>query len=144
MDDHDRPLNTRGKHDAPEVGRMLREQSLVPDLIVTSSAKRARKTARIVAENCGYEAEVCETRTLYLASPQTYIEQLRNLADEPGRVMVVGHNPGLEGLVRVLTGQSETMPTAALAVVSLEVDRWSQLTGGQQGKLVHLWRPKDE
>lgn len=144
MDDHDRPLNDRGKRDAPHVGNVLHQRSLVPEIIIASTAKRARKTAKLVAANCGFSHELLLTRNLYLAGPQAYVEQLRGVADNVGRAMVVGHNPGLEQLVHALTGQTETLPTAALAVVQLPIESWSDLTGGQQGVLEDLWRPKDE
>ena len=70
--DHDRPLNGRGKRDAPRMGRLLRDENLVPDLIISSTAKRARKTAKLVAEASGYEGEIRLAETLYLAGPEAY------------------------------------------------------------------------
>ncbi|MFG0335704.1 MAG: SixA phosphatase family protein, partial [Maioricimonas sp. JB049] len=63
--DHDRPLNARGKRDAPRMGQWLLEQNLVPDRIVSSTARRARKTASRVASGCGYTAEIVHERALY-------------------------------------------------------------------------------
>lgn len=140
--DHDRPLNKRGRRDAPRMGQLLRDENLVPDLILTSSAERALATAEAVALACGYQGEVQVTRRLYHAAPETYIELLSHISDEHDRVMVVGHNPGMAELVEVLTGQSQRMPTAALAQVQFSVNGWSELTGGE-GRLVNLWRPKD-
>jgi phosphohistidine phosphatase len=141
--DHDRPLNERGKSDAPRVGRLLREEDLVPDLIVSSTAKRARKTAAKVAEGSGYGGEIQLSDELYLAPPKTYLGVLRQVADAHSRVMVVGHNPGLEELLTLLTGDESSLPTAALAYITLPIDRWSELNTGTRGHLVNLWTPKE-
>ena len=141
--DHDRPLNKRGKRDAPCMGKLLRTQGLVPDLIISSTAKRARSTAKIVARKSGYKEEVELTPRFYLASPSEYISVLTRLSDDYERVMVVGHNPGMEELVERLTGELEIMTTAALAQVLLSIDQWSQLDEETAGELAHLWRPKE-
>jgi phosphohistidine phosphatase len=140
--DHDRPLNERGRRDAPRIGQLVRDENLVPDLILTSSAERARATAEAVALASGYQGEVQVTRRLYHAAAETYLDLLSHVSDEHRRVMVVGHNPGMAELVEVLTGQSQRMPTAALAQVQFSVSGWSGLTGAE-GSLVNLWRPKE-
>lgn len=140
--DHDRPLNKRGKRDAPRVGELILQQGLVPDLIVSSTAKRARNTAKRVAKACGYTGEIQLTPQFYHAPAGIYIEILNNLLDDYSRVMVIGHNPGMEELVARLA-RSCTMPTAALANVSLPIIRWSELNGTTKGKLVNVWYPRD-
>jgi phosphohistidine phosphatase len=141
--DHDRPLNPRGKQDAPHAGRWLRDRDLTPDLIVTSSAERALATAEAVALASDYDREIAVTRAFYHAAPENYLELLAGLSDEYERVLVVGHNPGLEELVEQLSGRAETMVTAALAVVELPIDRWPDLDEATAGKLVEMWRPSD-
>ncbi len=141
--DHDRPLTERGKQDAPRMGQLLKEQGLVPDLIVSSTAKRARKTAKKVARTCGYVGEVRETDTLYLAPVAQYLELLRQLPDQQQRVLLVGHNPGLEDLVETLTGRCERLSTAALAQITFEIASWRELGATTRGQLVNLWRPKE-
>ncbi|MDE0296998.1 MAG: histidine phosphatase family protein [Candidatus Poribacteria bacterium] len=140
--DHDRPLNKRGKRDAPRVGELLLHQGLIPDLIVSSTAKRARSTAKRVAKACRYAGEIQLTSQFYHAPAGSYIEYLNHLPDEYSRVMVVGHNPGMEELVARL-GQNCTMPTAALANLSLPIDCWSELDGATEGRLVQVWYPRD-
>jgi phosphohistidine phosphatase len=142
--DHDRPLNSRGKREAPRVGQHLRAEGWVPDLIISSTAKRARKTAKLVSETSGYEGEVLLKDTLYLAGPEDYLEVLHAAPETCQSVMVVGHNPGLEELVEALTGEAETLPTAALAQIELPITRWQDLDEEIEGKLVSLWRPRDE
>lgn len=141
--DHDRPLKARGKRDAPRMGRLLREEALTPELIISSTAERALATAELAALACDYEGEIETTRDFYHAAPETYIERLRELPDAVGRVMVVGHNPGMEELVAELTGEEERFPTAALAQVALPIERWLQLDEATEGELVNLWRPKE-
>ena len=140
--DHDRPLNKRGKRDAPRMGKLLREQDLVPDRIISSTAKRARNTAKAVAKACQCEGKVELTSEFYHAGPGSYLAVLQNVPDDDQRVMVIGHNPGMEALVTHLTGRMETMPTAALAHVELPIDQWMELDYEVQGGLLDLWRPK--
>lgn len=140
--DHDRPLKKRGKRDATRVGLFLAEQELVPHLIISSTAKRARKTAKRVAKACVYEGEIVLERALYRSGPMGYIRVLQGLDDDYHRVLVIGHNPGFEVLLEVLTGETRWLPTAALAHVGLPVDRWAEVREYLGGDLVDLWTPK--
>lgn len=141
--DHDRPLTERGRKDAKRIGQLLLEQNLVPDQIISSTAKRARKTAAKVAKACGYAGEVELTKRLYLAFPLQIIGILREVVDDHATVLVVAHNPGLAELVRQLTGQPEPIPTATLAQVSVDIASWQNLSFSPGGRLVHVWRPKE-
>jgi phosphohistidine phosphatase len=141
--DHDRPLNERGQQDAPRIGRLLRDEGLTPDLIITSSAERALTTAELVALHSDYEASLQVTRALYHAGPESYLAQLRQVDEAHERVMVVGHNPGMEELVEELTGHYERMPTAALAHIALPISRWANCRPSISGNLLNLWRPKE-
>jgi len=142
LDDHDRPLNRRGKQSAPLMGALLQDEDLIPDLILSSSAVRAHTTALLVAKACTYKGDLEQTNKFYLAQPKTYIEVLRNVADKHTRVLVVGHNPGLEMLIEALTGETITMPTAALAHIELSLERWRDLALNTKCKLLNMWRPK--
>lgn len=141
--DHDRPLNDRGRRDAPRMGELIRTEELLPDLILTSTAVRAHTTARLVADAGGFEGSIESLRTLYHAAPEDFVRALRALPDSYERVLVVAHNPGLEELLDELTGEDEVLPTAALAQVALPVARWSQLRANGTGELVNLWRPRE-
>ena len=143
LSDHARPLNKRGKLDAPHMGKLLKEHDLVPDLIITSTAERALTTAELVALACDYDGELVTTSSFYHADPLTYLELLQGVDDTYKRVMIVGHNPGMEELVADLTGEMEHFTTANIAHVELPVTSWSQLNEDATGKLLHLWRPKD-
>lgn len=141
--DHDRPLNERGKRDAPRVGERLLAAGLAPEVILSSTAKRAKKTAEKVAAACGYEREVRYLSDLYLAPSSTYLAVLSRLDDDVARALVVGHNPGLEDLVCDLAGKELEFPTAALARFDFDIDTWRPLAAGPRGKLVELWIPRE-
>ncbi len=143
LDDHDRPLNQRGKRDAPRMGQLLRIQSLLPDVILCSTAKRARKTAEKLIESSGFSGS-CELHgDLYAAAPSDYIHSVSRLSDELQCAMVIGHNPGLEELLERLTGDYERLPTAALAQVELDIKSWRDVGKQSRGALVNVWRPRD-
>ena len=141
--DFDRPLNERGRSDAPRMGELLARQELLPDLIITSSAKRAATTAKSVAKAAGYEGEIRRSERLYLAEPGEYVVTAQHMDDSVNCLMLVGHHPGLEELVEWRSGQDERMPTAALACIRLPIDRWRDLKPDQKYELVNVWRPKE-
>ena len=141
--DHDRPINKRGKRTAALMGALLQAEDLVPDFILCSSAVRSHTTAILVAEACTYAGEIKQTRELYMAEPQDYVTILSQVNEKHARVLVVGHNPGLEALIEDLTGEAMTMPTAALAYIELSIESWRDLDMNTECKLVNVWRPKD-
>ncbi len=141
--DHDRPLNKRGKRDAPRMGRLMREEGLLPQLALSSTAKRARLTLDQALEAARHQCEVHLTPRLYLAGPEQIVEVLRGLPGQFERVLVVGHNPGLEELVGELTGEDVILPTAALAVVDCASQAWGELRLSGEAQLVRLWQPRE-
>lgn len=143
LSDHDRPLNGRGQYDAPRMGAWLKQQAMVPELIICSTAERALTTAELVSLACDFEGELRTTQDFYLAGPPTYIDILNELPDSYARVMVVGHNPGMEDLVSLLTDKDRPLTTANVAVVDLPIESWRELTLFCDGRLKHHWRPKD-
>jgi phosphohistidine phosphatase len=144
LDDYERPLSDRGNRDAPRVGQLLSERDLRPDVVISSSARRARKTAQKAIRASGLDVEIQLADELYLANPAAYVEQLKQLPDHPACVMMVGHNPGMEELLLGLTGRHEHFPTAALANIQLPIDRWSEVALNQDAHLVWLWKPREE
>ena len=143
LSDHERPLNERGLRDAPKMGQLLKAEGSVPQHIITSTAKRAMTTAEQVAFSSSYEGEIENESNFYHAVPDTYIEKCRFLDDEINVVMVVGHNPGMERLVKLLTGEPRVFTTANIAQIQLPIESWSELTLATQGALLNLWRPKE-
>lgn len=143
LPDHERPLNKRGQKAAPMMGKHLKAENLTPNLIVSSTAVRARSTAEAAALTSEFEGDIRLAPELYMAGPEAYVNVLRNADDQYDRVMVVGHCPGIEEFVERLTGEAVTMPTAAVAHITLPIDRWSELDGHTRGELLHVWRPKE-
>jgi phosphohistidine phosphatase len=141
--DFDRPLNQRGLETAPFIGNLMCEKDLRVDLILSSPARRARETTMLVREAAGFDAEIRYDERIYEASPITLLHILAETEDEFDAVLLVGHNPGLEGLIKILTGGGLSMPTAALAEIVLEIDFWSKIAA-DGGKLNFVVRPKDE
>jgi len=143
LSDFERPLNERGTKAAPFMGELMTRRGYSPAVVISSPAKRAATTAELVKESGGIEAEVRLDHRIYEASPNTLRTVVAELDDSYDSVMVVGHNPGMEGFVRYLSGRIEPMPTAALAVIELAVDSWKDLDA-DSGKIIEIIRPKDE
>lgn len=142
LDDHDRPLKGRGRRGAASIGHQLREADLLPDLVLSSTARRAHSTARRCLEASGAEAPLQVTRELYGGGAARHLDEIgRRAGDEIATVLVVGHNPDLEDLVATLTGEPVTLKTAFLAVISLDLDGWADLITAR-GRLTRLLRPQ--
>jgi phosphohistidine phosphatase len=143
LDDHERPLNERGRLDAPRMGALVRKKRLTPDVIISSDAVRARRTAEAVAKAARYAGEILLDPLLYLAGPEDIVTVLRTVHEKKVEtVMIAGHNPGFEELIAQLTGECVDVPTAALAQIVLPIVRWRDLDVSTRGKLEGFWRPK--
>jgi phosphohistidine phosphatase len=127
--DRDRPLNKRGKRDAPEMGRRLAARGGAPDLIVSSPAVRALTTARVIAEAVGYPAgEIVEDERVYMASVESLLGVIHGLDDDLDRIFLFGHNPGLTELVNHLADDEiENVPTCGVVEFRLVAERWRDL-----------------
>jgi phosphohistidine phosphatase len=125
------------------MGELVREYGLMPDVVISSDALRARLTAEAMAEAAHYAGEILLNQHLYMASPDDILLLLRGVRQNAETVMIVGHKPGLEDLVEQLTGERQDLPTAALAQVVLPIDRWQDLTSSTRGTLRGHWRPKE-
>jgi phosphohistidine phosphatase len=141
--DHDRPLKKRGRRDARRVGQLLVDEGLEPDLVLSSTAERARHTAELVAETCHLDDAVFLDESLYHAEAADIVRALGRVTDGTSIVLVIGHNPGLEELVTRLTNAEVTLPTAALAHVTLPIEDWRAAGAAPTGSLHHVWRPRD-
>ncbi|HZI17385.1 MAG TPA: histidine phosphatase family protein [Pyrinomonadaceae bacterium] len=140
--DFDRPLNERGLRAAPLVGRFLLRRKLRPDLVLSSPAERARRTAALVAEAAGLDAPVRYDERIYEAPAGRLVEVVSELEEAAEEVLLVGHNPGMEELIELLAGERQGMPTAALARVSLGVEKWSRVRAGTGRLELHV-RPRE-
>jgi phosphohistidine phosphatase len=111
--------------------------------MVTSTARRAHRTANLVADACGYDQDIHTTGDLYHASAAEWLSVVSELPDEAGRALLVGHNPGIEEMILLLGGEHHRMSTAALAQLELPIDNWFDVTLIPRADLVELWRPRD-
>ena len=143
LTDHDRPLNKRGKRDAPRMGEILRSEHLIPEAIISSTAARAHATAKAVAKASGYKGKIALNLSLYSAGPEAYLKVLHELSDHYKRVLVVGHNPGLEELLEMFTDETQLMPTCTLAHVKFSIDSWIELDYKTKGQLAGIWQSRD-
>ena len=146
--DFDRPLSKRGRRDAPRVGRFLARSGLTPDYVVASPALRARQTViAVCAELSIDEADVHWDERIYHAATGTLMDVLAESPADAQRVLIAGHNPGLESLVQTLCRHRvpmpddwKLMPTAALARLEVMVP-WAEL-GHRQARLLSLTRSR--
>ena len=143
LPDHERPLNKRGRRDAPLMGKFLQDRDLVPQRIISSTAARARQTAEALAESANYRGDIVYLEKLYMAEVEEYINTLHDLPDDLDRVLVIGHNPGMETLLQVISHRIESLPTAVVAHIDVPIDQWNQFNGQTTGEIVEIWRPKD-
>ena len=127
LSDRDRPLNKRGKRDAPEMGRRIVAAGIRPSLIVSSPAVRAWTTAKIIADQIGYPREFLQRDSaLYLAPVNGILDVI--VAQDAGfnNLMLVGHNPGFTDFANYLVpGLTNNIPTAGVVCVELDTDDWS-------------------
>ncbi len=143
LPDHDRPLKKRGKRDAPRMGTLLMDQNLTPDVILCSTAKRARQTVDGVLENCDFEGELNYLEELYHADYGTYLEVLSRLPNRIDTAMIVGHNPEMDEFLEDVCAVYDHMVTAAIALIQFLVDDWAELSSESQGDLLQLWSPRE-
>ncbi|PWB78779.1 MAG: hypothetical protein C3F15_00825 [Holophagae bacterium] len=140
-DDHERPLAERGVKAARKVGRFLARAEMVPELVICSTAVRARTTIEFAAEAGDWHCPVEHTRAFYGADPAAVLAEIAS-RPAPPRLMVVGHEPTWSELVSLLVGGGAVrMATAAVACLELPADDWSAIEPGA-GQLVWLVTPK--
>lgn len=134
--DYTRPLNSRGRRDAPRLGHWLKRQQLLPDCVMSSPAQRARQTVEAVCQNAGIPLQNIQwLDALYLASLEQLCTMLRTTPAGCTRLLLVGHNPGLEELLLYLSAtplprktNGKLLTTATLARLQLPDTGWSQLS----------------
>ena len=149
-EDFDRPLAERGWTDGRAVGREMRKRGLDPDAVVISPATRVVETIAAVAEGYG-PLDGDPDRRIYDNSPNSLLEVIHDADDGTQRLLIVGHNPGLQELLLRLAADdsdglrdqvADKFPTAAIAEVELPVDEWRNVREGT-GRIVRLIRPSD-
>ena len=151
LEDHDRPLNDRGRESAALIGSYLAEQRYNVDLVICSSAMRTRETLDLMFKAGNLRWPVEYTRPVYDATTNTLFSIVRNLSDSLNTVMILGHNPSMQDMTLLLAGRDESAevqqvrqkyPTGALAHIALGIDSFRDLHV-DCGQLRKFIRPKD-
>ncbi len=142
LPDFDRPLGKRGLKIAPLMGKFMKKQGVDPDLIICSPARRAMQTLELSMPKAGIDCDIELREDIYEASGNNLKKCILQIDDRFKTVMLVGHNPGMEELIEMLTGAAEPFPTAALARIKLGINAWSQAKE-RCGTLEALFRPKE-
>ncbi|TXI68380.1 MAG: histidine phosphatase family protein [Cyclobacteriaceae bacterium] len=141
--DFDRPLNKRGKHDAPKMGKRLRHLQVVPDLLLSSPAERALTTCLIIAEEVGYAKSKIKTdKKLYHADDAQILNVVQSLDNKFATVWIFGHNPGLTDFVNLLADADiDNIPTCGVVACSLNISSWDEANSGK-GSVTFFDYPK--
>jgi phosphohistidine phosphatase len=149
VEDLERPLAKRGRAAAKRMGRYLAAQDLVPDAVLVSPARRAQETWHLAKRHLDERSSETDPR-IYESAPETILAAVRDTADHIRSLLLVGHNPGLQELARLLTMEAtgptrmpwgEKFPTAGLAVIDLHVVAWSEVSPGR-GSLERFVTPR--
>jgi phosphohistidine phosphatase len=145
--DYDRPLNERGKRDAPRMGKRLKEKEIHPDLILSSPAKRAWSTGKRIAEILKYPKKNIQTaKGLYHADEETILETLRKVNNHCNIIMLIGHNPGLTDFVNTVSEDEtniDNIPTCGTVAFEFKVESWKEIKWGT-GKMLFFDYPKSK
>ncbi|MFC1814221.1 histidine phosphatase family protein [Thermodesulfobacteriota bacterium] len=144
LNDFDRPLNKRGKRNAPFMGQKLKEGNISPDLILSSPAKRARKTASVIAKTIGYpKKKIVLNPNMYHCSGWYLFEMMRNQDDKNDAIMIFGHNPGFNDFADLLLERNPVynIPTTGIYCIRFNVDSWKEIQEGK-GESVFFDYPK--
>lgn len=145
LDDFDRPLNDRGKRDAPRMGKRLKEKDIFPELLLSSPAKRALSTARRIGKQLNYKKDDIKTeRKLYHADEDMILDVIREIKDKYKVVMIFGHNPGLTEFVSALQDKQQdidNIPTCGVAAFQLDINSWNEVNWGK-GRMMFFDYPR--
>jgi phosphohistidine phosphatase len=143
LDDFERPLNKRGRNNAPFMGKILKGLRISPDLIISSPANRAAMTARIIAAKINYPLEnIHYSEAIYEFSESALLHVVKQIDDVVDKAMIVGHNPATNGLANYIGDQPiSNIPTAGVFGVELDISSWSKISE-HCGKVIFFEYPK--
>ena len=142
--DFDRPLNKRGKRDAPFMANKMKLKGVLPDIIISSSANRAQATAKYFAEGLGYPVnQIVFKKQVYDADEQDLLHVIQKVDDDYESLMLFGHNPEFTWLANELANESlDNLPTAGVIAIQLEINSWTEVAFGS-GKMLFIDYPKN-
>ena len=133
--DFDRSLNDRGKQDAPVMGAKLKALQLIPDMIISSTAKRTRQTAKRIAKEVGFDIDKIKwEEKLYHCIPSVFEEVIQRIDDKVKTVFIVAHNPGITDFVNELSPEFkiDNMPTCSVAAAHITDGEWSTFASSKK------------
>ena len=143
--DFDRPLNDRGKDEAPAMGKRLKKMGISPDLIISSSAKRTRQTAKRIAGEVGYDADDIKwEEKLYHCTPSVFEEVIYGIPDRVKTVFIVAHNPGITDFVNQLSPDFviDNMPTCGIAGAEVDAKEWNSFATAKRKVILYEYPEK--
>ena len=138
--DLERTLKEAGRRQAKGLGTLLKQQNLTLDLVLCSTAVRAQETTELLLASAEATVAAHYDQAIYEAGPTILLQLISQIEDSANTVLVVGHNPGMEELVQLLTNRAEQMSTCTLAKITFETNDWNEVTPGN-GTLEQLVRP---
>ncbi len=141
LDDFDRPLNKRGKLNAPFMGEILKEKNVVPDIIISSPALRAKTTAKIIAKKVKYSQKIIFKKDIYEIGESAIEKILKKLDDENSVVFLFGHNPDLNMLAEYYVDFDENIPTCGIVEIAFNCGKWKDISS-ENAKFISFDYPK--
>lgn len=144
--DFERPLNDRGEHDAPVMGEKLKKMGIIPDIIIASTAKRTKQTAKKIAKAVGYDADHIKwEEKLYHCIPSVFEEVVSEVNDKVKTIFIVAHNPGITGFVNQLSPEFsiDNMPTCGVVGAHVEADEWNRFALAKRKVFLYEYPGKD-
>ncbi len=143
LKDIDRPLNGRGKKNAPEIGKLLKKMNEIPDLIISSNAKRAMSTAKRIAAEIDYPVNnIVKNKPLYMAGKNEFLSVISNTESELKKLMLISHNPGITDFANYISNSHiENIPTAGIVKIDFDTNSWKE-AAETKGKVIFFEYPK--
>lgn len=143
LSDLERPLKKRGVKDAKLIAKVIKENNLIPDAIISSPAVRTKETVKVLKKELDFNGKEIVAEQLYMGEPESFVEALKSVNNKHNTVLVVAHNPGLEAYLQILGGEIEAVPTGGLGYLVLVLEDWNNISLETLGDLVGFWKPKD-
>lgn len=143
LDDFERPLNKRGKQNAPFMGDKLKDKNIVPDIIISSPALRAKTTAKIIAKKVKYNKKILFNDNVYESSPIILHKILIKIDDKNSIVFLFGHNPELNMLAEDYVKFDENIVTCGVVEIEFDCDKWTEISA-ENAKLISFDYPKKD
>ena len=141
LDDFDRPLNKRGKRDAPFMAKLLKDKGITSDLILSSPANRAKTTANIIAKELEIENKLLFKENIYESSLSTLINCIKKADNNNHIIFIIGHNPSLNALAYEFVDFDENIPTTGIVEIEFSIDNWKDISE-YNSKLISFEYPK--